>query len=117
VEEDEHFLAVARYVERNAQRAGLVARAGEWQWGSLWGRCHNASEPEIHLSDWPLPVPTGWPDWVNSAEDEKQLSDLRTSVQRGRPYGRAGWQQAVAKQLGLESAYGRLGRPRRFARA
>ena len=28
VEEDEHFLAVARYVERNALRANLVARGG-----------------------------------------------------------------------------------------
>ncbi len=31
VEEDEHFLAVARYVERNALRANLVLRAEEWQ--------------------------------------------------------------------------------------
>ncbi len=31
VETDERFLTVARYVERNAVRAKLVARAEEWQ--------------------------------------------------------------------------------------
>src|SRR5713101_6226580 len=30
VETDDHFLTVCRYVERNALRAGLVARAEDW---------------------------------------------------------------------------------------
>jgi putative transposase len=34
VESDEHFWVVARYVERNAQRANLVLRAEEWRWSS-----------------------------------------------------------------------------------
>ncbi len=36
VQTDEHFLTVARYVERNAVRAALVSRAEEWQWSSVW---------------------------------------------------------------------------------
>ena len=31
VQDDPHFLTVARYVERNALRAGLVARAQDWR--------------------------------------------------------------------------------------
>jgi putative transposase len=31
VQTDEHFLMVARYVERNALRAKLVRRAEEWR--------------------------------------------------------------------------------------
>ena len=38
VEDDEHFYTVTRYVERNALRAGLVDRAEEWRWSSLWRR-------------------------------------------------------------------------------
>jgi putative transposase len=44
VQSDEHFLTVARYVERNAVRANLVARAEAWRgpeawrWSSLWRR-------------------------------------------------------------------------------
>ena len=35
VQEDAHFLIVARYIERNALRANLVALAQEWRWSSL----------------------------------------------------------------------------------
>ena len=38
IEEDRHYLTVCRYVERNALRAGLVNRAEDWRWGSLWHR-------------------------------------------------------------------------------
>ena len=36
VQRDEHFYTVLRYVERNALRAGLVDRAEDWRWSSLW---------------------------------------------------------------------------------
>jgi putative transposase len=38
IEQDEHFLSLGRYVERNALRANLVARAQDWRWCSLWRR-------------------------------------------------------------------------------
>jgi len=40
VESDDHFYQVVRYVERNALRANLVARAEDWCWFSLWRRVH-----------------------------------------------------------------------------
>jgi len=36
VQDDDHFFVVCRYVERNALRAGLVDRAEDWRWGSLY---------------------------------------------------------------------------------
>ncbi len=38
VQEDEHLLTVCRCVERNPLRAGLVKRAKDWCWCSLWHR-------------------------------------------------------------------------------
>ena len=35
VQTAEYFYQVVRYVERNAQRANLVARAESWPWSSL----------------------------------------------------------------------------------
>ena len=35
IQEDDHLLAVLRYTERNALRAGLVQRAEDWPWSSL----------------------------------------------------------------------------------
>ncbi len=45
IQDDDHFWVVCRYVERNALRAKLVARAEDWRWGSLW-RWQQAPEPD-----------------------------------------------------------------------
>ncbi len=44
VQDDDHFHVVCRYVERNALRAGLVKRAEQWRWGSLYRRI---KKPEL----------------------------------------------------------------------
>jgi putative transposase len=58
VRTDEHFLRLCRYVERNALRAGLVARSEDWKWSSAWrgGRKFNGD----HLAEWPFPQPSNW---------------------------------------------------------
>ena len=45
VQSDDHLLTILRYVERNALRAGLVARAEHWRWGSLWARTQGNHHP------------------------------------------------------------------------
>ena len=112
VEEDDHFLAVARYVERNPLRANLVVRAEEWRWSSLWRRCRGSVEQKGLLANWPVELPADWIERVNRTDNEKELEALRRSVQRGRPYGAPEWQRHIAKRLGLESAYRSPGRPR-----
>ncbi len=54
VENDEHFLTVCRYVERNALRAGLVERAEQWSWSSLWRRRQRNRKLQACLSEWPV---------------------------------------------------------------
>jgi putative transposase len=111
VEEDGHFLAVARYVERNALRANLVERAEQWRWSSLWRRCRAGAEDSAILTRCPVDLPNDWVERVNRADNEKELEALRRSVHRGRPYGTPEWQRRIAKRLGLESAYRSAGRP------
>jgi putative transposase len=112
VESDEHFWSVARYVERNALRANLVVRAEEWRWSSLWRRERGTTEEQSLLAAWPIERPADWTRWVNEIENEQELESLRKSVQRGRPFGQPGWQKAITRRLGLESAYRPTGRPR-----
>ena len=112
VQTDEHFLTVARYVERNAVRAKLVARAEEWQWSSLWRWARNDSRLLEFLTEWPVERPPQWLQWVNQTEREAELEDLRCSAQRGRPFGSEDWVARTAKRLGLESALRQRGRPK-----
>ena len=51
VQRNEHVLTVCRYVERNASRAGLIKRAENWRWGSLWARLKGPAELRNLLRD------------------------------------------------------------------
>lgn len=111
VQGDEHFLTVCRYVERNALRAGLVVRAEEWRWSSLWRRTQGNQATRAWLSPWPADRPPHWLTWVNEPQTDAELEALRTSVQRGRPYGAELWVRRTAGKLGLERTLRPRGRP------
>jgi putative transposase len=113
VQDDRHFLIVCRYVERNALRAGLVERAEDWQWSSLWRRQRGSPQERGLLSEWPLERPRDWLGRVNEAQTEKEVAALRESIQRGRPFGDSAWQHATASQLDLVSTFRPRGRPKK----
>ena len=75
VETDRHFVAVCRYVERNPVRAGLVERAEDWRWGSLWHRQNRSSGPLGKLLHaWPVEPPQDWLAFVNDLEPVNELT-------------------------------------------
>ena len=117
VQEDEHFLIVARYVERNPVRASLVRSAQEWRFSSLARRearrQAGGKDSARFLGRWPVPFPRLWNDHVNQAETEAELSSLRQSVRRGNPFGNAAWRDAKVQELGLQSTLRPPGRPRK----
>jgi putative transposase len=114
VQTDDHFYTVCRYVERNALRAGLVERAEAWPWTSLamaLDRCPAEEVPP--LATWPVARPPRWTTLVNQPHTEGELRALRTSLERGRPFGDEAWQERTAKRLGLEFTLHPRGRPRK----
>jgi len=113
VQDDGHLAVVCRYVERDALRAGLVTRAEQWRWGSLWRRTAPRSAAGPPLSPWPVPRPRNWVERVNkplgAAEDEA----LRRALLRGQPFGDPDWQTSTAGRLALGSTLRPRGRPRK----
>ena len=95
VKSDGHLLRVLRYVERNALRANLVARAEDWRWGSLWHRL--AGNRGGLLADGPLVLPADWVERVNRADTPDELEALRRSVRLGLPYGDGAWAERLAE--------------------
>jgi putative transposase len=111
IQQDHHLLTVMRYVERNALRANLVERAEDWQWGSLaWRR---ASPPPLELAASPVPLPSYWRHLVNEPQSAVEVAEIRTCVNRQRPFGEADWVARQASELGLEQSMKPTGRPRR----
>jgi putative transposase len=111
IQQDDHLLTVLRYVERNPVRAGLVERGGHWPWsGARFWRDGGQRPAYLHVG----PVDRG-PDWLgylNQPLTEPGLAALRTSVNRGRPYGSLPWVEATARDLGLQASLRPRGRPR-----
>lgn len=111
VQSDEHYLSVARYIERNALRAQLVQRAEEWRYGSLWRREQGTARQQAILSSWPVEMPRDWVPFVNEAQSEAEVEALRSCVRRGSPFGSHDWVVQVAASLGLQSTLRGRGRP------
>jgi putative transposase len=112
VQSDEHYLTVVRYVERNALRANLVARAEQWQFSSLWRRRTYGIGNEPLLDAGPIELPADWETIVNEPQTHAELESLRRSVHRGNPYGTSSWRDETVRKLGLGSTLRSRGRPR-----
>jgi REP-associated tyrosine transposase len=113
IQTDSHLLAVLRYVERNAMRANLVARAQDWRHSSLYDRLHAASPMQAMLHEWPIEMPRRYVDLVNRPQSALEEEAMLTSIKRGRPFGDATWQEQLIERLGLESSVNPPHRPRR----
>lgn len=112
VEEDVHFLTVCRYVEANALRGGLVKRAEDWRWGSLWAR-RRPDMMNVRLAEWPVDRPQNWLVEVNRTMLEEPLKEVRRSAARGTPLGTDRWKARIASRLGLSLTLRPRGRPRK----
>jgi putative transposase len=111
IQQDHHFLTVLRYVERNALAAKLVQRAEEWQWNSLrWREMPNSP---LAIDRSPVRLPSYWTDYVNQPQTAAELAELRTCVQRDRPFGEVDWVVKTAHELGVESSISLRGRPKK----
>ena len=113
VQDDPHYYALSRYVERNALKANLVERAEQWRWSSIY-RWHSgtAKEKEL-LSPWPLARLPNWLEHVNQPMQQFEYDAIEKSVQRGCPFGDEDWSSRTIQKLGLESTVKSRGRPKK----
>jgi len=111
IEEETHLTAVIRYVDRNPVRANLCERAEQWRYGSAWHRASSTPFSRTALSPWPIPIPSGWLDYVNHPQTESELDAIRKSVVRGSPFGGDAWISQVAVRLNIGHTLRPRGRP------
>jgi putative transposase len=68
--------------------------------------------PQI-LSPWPIPRLPNWNWRVNEPLSEKELNAVRTSIDRGRPFGDDEWTEEMAETHGVWFTLRPIGRPRK----
>jgi len=99
VDTDEHLWAVARYVENNPVKAGLVDAAVEYRWSSA---CHHLEGGADDLLTKP-----GWLKQEDledyrlfvSEEDDRMSDIIKKATCRGRPFCGAATLEYLEKQL------------------
>ena len=106
---------MGRYTERNALRAGLVNRAEDWRWGSLWQRSREDTDKRPELTAAPVSLPADWTDWVNMPQTAQEEEAIRRCCRRSQPFGKEAWVESLVKRHGLESTRRRPGRPARVS--
>jgi len=109
VQKDSYYIEVMRYIEANALRAGLVEKAEDWIYGSLYARISTWA----HLSESLVELGDDWKDNVNMTMQIDELEKIRNSVNRQAPLGKDEWQIVVASQHGLLPTLGNRGRPKK----
>ncbi len=84
---DENYtLAAARYIEMNPVRAGLVESVREYPYSSARAHLDNRNDKLVNAKAL-LDIVGNWPDFLQVAEDDNRLKDLRSHENTGRPLG------------------------------
>ena len=109
VQSDDHFLTVARYVQRNPVRAHLATRVEDWRWSSAWWRCRKCHTPPPDR--WPTTEPIDWKMFANQPMNQIDLGRVRDAIACGWPYGDAEWTEEMARSFALKRTFRAQGRP------
>ena len=91
VEEDSYLTTLIRYVEQNPLRAKLVKQAQDWRYSSLYRRLNGTPKQKKLLAKLPTTLPHNYLKEVNTLYAKDELTLIRTSVQKGIPYGGEEW--------------------------
>ncbi|MFC1802202.1 transposase [Patescibacteria group bacterium] len=112
-QDDNHFLTLVRYVERNPKKANLVKKAENWRWGSVWRKEKGTEKQKKLLTKWPVSRSKDYLKYLNEPQSEAEEKAIQNSILRGSPYGNDSWMSRVIKKFKLESTLRHRGRPKK----
>jgi putative transposase len=112
INDDVHLLTVIKYVERNPVRAGITKLVEDWKWGSGRIRRYGTAKQKQLLSEGPTVLPRNYYSWVNAADKEDVIKQLRTSVNKGTPFGSDDWVNTMVDTHHLGATLRGSGRPK-----
>ena len=113
VQTNSYALTLIKYIEQNPVRAKLVDKAENWQWSSLWRRERGNEKQNRLLDTLPFEIPKNYKKWVNEIVDEEQLTSIRYSVNKGKPFGTLEWVDDIIARFKLGHTLRGPGRPKK----
>jgi putative transposase len=111
IEKDVHLQTVVRYVERNPLRAKLVKSSSNWKFSSYHNRQQKLFKKMLSL--WPTETPVDYDTFVQIPLTASELETTRCSVNKGKPFGKKEWSDAMIEQYKLSATLRKRGRPKK----
>jgi putative transposase len=113
VENNQYLWAVARYVECNPVKAGLVRGAKEYQWSSAKAHLSGVNNPLLHEPAWLDPTEQkAYVAYVKNSDTETDNAIIK-ATKTGRPFGTETFIDEMEFSLNRSLRPKRPGRPRK----
>lgn len=113
VENNQYLWAVARYVECNPVKAGLISNAEEYQWSSAKAHLVGANNPLLHEPAWLDPAEQkAYAAYVKNSDTETDIAIIK-ATKTGRPFGTETFIGEMEFSLNRSLRPKRPGRPRK----
>lgn len=120
IDAEQYLLTCYRYIDLNPVRAGMVGEAGEYSWSSYGA--HALGRSDRLIRDHPCYLALGetrearltaYRELCRHRLDEKSLSAIRESINRGTPLGSERFKDEIEAALARPVRPGTPGRPRK----
>lgn len=113
VENEQYLWAVARYIERNPLKPGLVASVEEYRWSSAKAHVAGAHDSLLTADSWlSSQERSAFGEFVRLKDDETD-NTIRRSTNSGRPFGSESFIDMLEFQLNQALKPKKPGRPRK----
>jgi putative transposase len=113
VENEQYLWAVARYIERNPLKAGVVANVEDYRWSSAKAHIRGTRDSLISAYSWFSPLQRDAFKEFLLQEDEETDSAIRRSTTSGRPFGSESFIEMLEFRLHQNLIARKPGRPKK----
>ena len=111
VDAGRHLWAVARYIEHNPVRAGIVRRAEDWPWSSAEAHTRGTRNPVLTEPSWLARDEVS--EYRRYVAATGMEDEIRRATRTGRPLGPTEFVTRLEKRLKRPLLARRVGRPRK----
>jgi putative transposase len=109
VQTDRHLAAVARYIEQNPVKAGLVLDAENYPWSSASFNIGRKNPDPLVREREIEKIFGSWEDVLRSGNTQEQDKEIEHHLKTGRPFGSDGWIQSLELKTGRKLTPGKGG--------
>ncbi len=111
VENDQYLWTVARYIEPNPLKVGLVEQAENYRWSSARLHLTETTDELLSQPDWLAPEDRNDYAAFFNIEDEAQNYAIRKATRSGRPFGSESFIDTIEYALNRRVRAKKVGRP------